>query len=178
MITIMSKSIERLFENAAETHLEPGANLFRAGDRVRSMFLVNAGQIDLVRHSEAGTQLILARAGPGDVVAEASAYSNVYHCDGTVRLHSTLLMVPVRQFRQSLNESSDLSEAWSAYLARGLQASRMLSQVRTLKTVAQRLDAWLLDNAEVPNKGQIQDLAHLLGVSREALYRELAKRRG
>ena len=28
-----------------------------------------------------------------------------------------------------------------------------------------------------PPKGQLQDLAHILGVSREALYRELAKRR-
>ncbi|MEC7667561.1 MAG: hypothetical protein VXZ18_01615 [Pseudomonadota bacterium] len=62
-------------------------------------------------------------------------------------------------------------------MARTLQKSRMQSEIRTLKTVAERLDAWLVDNPALPPKGQLQDLAHILGVSREALYRELAKRR-
>ncbi len=43
--------------------------------------------------------------------------------------------------------------------------------------VADRLDAWLCEGHLLPNKGRWQDVASELGVSREALYRELARRR-
>jgi hypothetical protein len=43
--------------------------------------------------------------------------------------------------------------------------------------VAERLDAWLGGERALQEKGTWQDLAAELGVSREALYRELAKRR-
>ncbi len=38
------------------------------------MFLVQSGQIDLVRISPSGTRLILNRANAGAILAEASAY--------------------------------------------------------------------------------------------------------
>jgi len=47
-----------------------------------------------------------------------------------------------------------------------------------LKTVAARLDAWLAfhDN-QLPPRGKRVEFAREIGVSPEALYRELARRR-
>ncbi len=53
----------------------------------------------------------------------------------------------------------------------------MQSVIRSLHTVAERLDAWVETNNALPLKGHIQDLTRILGVTKEALYRELARRR-
>jgi hypothetical protein len=48
----------------------------------------------------------------------------------------------------------------------------------SLKTVAERLEGWLIwRGGGLPPKGAWKDIAAEIGVSPEALYRELAKRR-
>lgn len=177
MIMIMSKSISALFATGRAIPLKAGQNIFWTGDRVRRMYLVTEGQIDLVRHSKTGARLILNRVGPGSVLAEASAYSETYHCDGAAVCASELRSLSVSEFREELHGAPDLTSTWAAQLARDLQKARLQSEIRTLKTVAERLDAWLGTDNALPPKGQIQDLAHMLGVTREALYRELSRRR-
>lgn len=177
MIIIMSSVVSRLFEAEQIVPLEAGKTAFRTGDRVLSMYLVVEGGVDLVRYTESGTSLILNRVGPGNVLAEASAYSAQYHCDGLASTKTQLRSLPVSQFLEGLHSSSDVARAWAAQLARELQNARMQSEIRSLKTVAERLDAWLGLRNALPPRGKIQDLARVLGVSREALYRELARRR-
>jgi hypothetical protein len=53
----------------------------------------------------------------------------------------------------------------------------MRSEIRTLRTVAERLDAWLGVIGTLPERGSWTALAAELGVSREALYREMRRRR-
>lgn len=177
MISIMSNAVSALFETARAVPLAARQAAFRTGDRVHSMYLVTEGGIDLVRYTKGGSPLILARVPPGRVLAEASAYSRAYHCDGVANARSRLKSVPVAEFRDRLRARPEAAAAWAAQLARELQAARMQSEIRSLRTVAERLDAWLGDANRLPPKGQIQDLARSLGVTREALYRELARRR-
>lgn len=177
MISIMYIAFPDLFEKGRIISLAIGQPLFLTGDRVRSMFVVTEGQIDLVRHTRAGARLTQNRVLPGSVPAEASAYSETYHCDGVARIPSQVRSIPVSAFRDKLHDTPDAADAWAAQLAYALQKARMRSEIRSLKTVAERLDAWLGEDRSLPKKGQIQDLAQVLGVSREALYRELAQRR-
>lgn len=177
MISIMRNVIPTLFDAGRVLSLDTGQPLFVAGDDVRSMFLVTAGQIDLVRHTKTGARLTLNRVFPGRVTAEASAYSETYHCDGVARSASRVRAIPVSAFRDGLHGCGGAADAWAAQLAHALQKARTQSEIRSLKTVSDRLDAWLGEDRPVPPKGQIQDLAQILGVSREALYRELAQRR-
>lgn len=177
MIEIMQNLLIPLFDDAASRSVEPGALLFHSGDAVRSMFLVAQGTVILTRVTGTGTSITLQRAHPGQVLAEASAYSRTYHCDGRAVTAAILRAVPVARFRARLAKDSNLSEVWASHLAHAVQAARMRAEIRTLCTVAERLDTWLGEGRALPDKGQWQDLAAELGVSREALYRELAKRR-
>lgn len=102
----------------------------------------------------------------------------VYHCDATATRESSVSLLPVKIFSCRLRNDPDLSEAWAAHLARSVQRARMIAELRTLRTVAERLDAWLGEGSELPRKGLWQQLSRELGVSPEALYRELARRRG
>jgi CRP/FNR family transcriptional regulator, dissimilatory nitrate respiration regulator len=177
MITIMSKILAPLLETSEPRALDAGAWIFHAGDPVSNMYFVTEGAVDLTRVTGAGTPIILQRARKGDFLAEASAYSAQYHCDARAVTAAVVLAVPVSRFRERLAEDAGLAEAWAALLAHAVQAARLRAEIRTLRTVAERLDAWLGEGRALPAKGAWQDLAAELGVSREALYRELSRRR-
>lgn len=177
MIAIMSLQLTQIFEQGALRRLARGEPLFHCGDPVRLMFLVVDGWIDLTRQTAAGDFMILQRARSGQVLAEASAYAPHYHCDAQASGTASLLSIPVRRFRERLASDPTLAEAWMRHLAHAVQEARLRAEIRTLRTVAERLDAWLGTQQVLPEKGRWQDLAAELGVTREALYRELGKRR-
>lgn len=62
-------------------HFEGGQHLFHRGDPVTDLHVVLIGSIHLVRHQGDGSALIVQRAGAGSILAEASLYSDRYHCD-------------------------------------------------------------------------------------------------
>lgn len=177
MITIMSSALAPLFNDAPSRIFRDGEAVFRAGARVESVFLVREGAIGLVRHTREGARLLLHRAGPGTLLAEASAWSDVYHCDAVALGDARVASLPRAAFRTTLARDPVLLDAWSAELARAVQAARMRAEIRSLRTVAERLDAWLDAFGALPARGRVQDVAEEIGVSREALYRELAKRK-
>jgi CRP-like cAMP-binding protein len=177
MIVIMLLAFAPLFGPGALRRLAAGESLFHAGDPVRLMFLVTDGQVSLIRQTAAGSPLILQQAKRGQVLAEASAYSSHYHCGAQASGEATLLSTSVTRFRERLLSEPALAEAWVAHLAHAMQEARLRAEIRTLRTTAERLDAWLGEGRALPVKGQWQDLAAELGVTRKALYRELAKRR-
>jgi len=141
------------------------------------MYIVEEGCMELVRHTRSGTRLVLSRVRPRYVLAEASAYAETYHCDGVSLGPSRLKRVSITEFQQRLAENTNLQYVWAKTLAHELQAARMNAEIRTLRTVAEKVDVWLENNELLPPKGELQVLAQVLGVTREALYRELAKRR-
>ncbi|MDZ7573817.1 MAG: Crp/Fnr family transcriptional regulator [Pseudotabrizicola sp.] len=177
MIPIMSVELFPLFDGGRTRSLGKDKTLFHTGEPVRSMFLVLQGEVDLIRHTPSGLRVLLFRASTGSVLAEASAYSDVYHCDGVAVGPAQVRFVSVASFRTRLDASAGLASAWAARLAHGLQGARMNAAIRTMRTVDERLDAWLAGGKALPPKGQWQTLADALGVTREALYRELSKRR-
>lgn len=180
MIQIMSASlIETLCGMAARSRAVPaGQYLFRRGDKVGNLFVPLQGRVDLIRHSADGVPIVLQRAGVGEVVAEASLFSDAYHCDGRSDTGASLAVIPRDSFRERLRNDPDFGEMWARYLAREIQGLRFHCEVLSLRTVAARLSAWSEWYGEMPPKGEWKQLAHQLGVSPEALYRELAKRAG
>lgn len=177
MIVIMYDHICRIFEASPDLGLKRDQILFATNDRVERMFLVVTGAVVLQRHTPSGTAMTLQRATPGTILAEASAYARHYHCDAVAAAESRVRAIPVATFRKVVSRDPVLSEIWSAHLARAVQSARLRSEIRTLRTVSERLDAWLGATGDLPARGAWQHLAAELGVTREALYRELARRR-
>lgn len=177
MIVIMPPTLETLFSGSRSVHLADGAVLFRSAAPVSEIFLVSAGQIHLIRHTVHGVKMVLQRARQGMVVAEASAYSDNYHCDAIAATDCIALALPKPAFLSAIASNPSLAAVWAATLARGVQAARIKSEIRSLPKVAERLDAWLGEGNRLPEKGHWQDVANELGITREAFYRELARRK-
>lgn len=175
----MSPDIAELLHSLAgrKRSLGPAEYLFHLGEPVVALHIVQDGEIHLIRHQEDGSAIVLQRAGPGDVLAEASLFSDRYHCDAVVGASATVLRIPKRQLLGRLRRDPDFAVAWAAHLAREIQNTRFRSEVLSLRTVAARLDAWSAWHGGLPPRGEWKQLARQIGVSAEALYREVARRR-
>ena len=158
--------------------LPSGGYLFHQGDPVRRVFIVESGSVQLVRHQRDGMPIVVQRATQNSILAEASVYAEAYHCDAIADAPSHVFDLSQAAFVTHLRQNPDASHAWAAHLARAVQSARHRGEILARRTVTERLDGWLdwHDN-ELPDKGQWKGIAEQIGVSPEALYRELAKRR-
>lgn len=171
---------ERLRElDSTERTFEAGARLFRHGDEVAVLHVVEDGEAHLVRHRADGGTLVLQRALPNTVLAEASLFSDRYHCDGVAVRTSRTAAIAAAKVRRLLAEDPGFAALWTARLSCELQAARLRAEILSLRTVRERLDAWIAWHGEVPPaRGTWKTVANEIGTSPEALYRELAARRG
>lgn len=179
MIKIMSSVIFDLLRpsDGSQRKLNPGEYLFHLGEPVRRLHLVLAGEVHLVRFDETGGSVILQRTGTGDVVAEASLFAKSYHCDAVAKDAATVLSISRSALRKRLREEPDLAEALMAHLAQEVQNTRFRAEMLSLRTIGAQLGAWESWYGQIPQKGEWRNLAQQIGVSPEALYRELAKRK-
>lgn len=142
------------------------------------MFRVEDGEVHLVRDQVLGQSLTLQRANRNAVVADASLYAHEYHCDAIAHGEARLSSLPVVVFREFLGTNTEAAQSWIAHLGRTAQDARFRAEMISLRTVDERLDAWIdWHQTNLPERGNWRGLAEELGVSPEALYRTLAKRR-
>lgn len=180
MIAIMFADLAILLRRLPATELAVGAGayLFHAGDPVQAMHVVERGQATLLRHHPDGATLVLQRAAPGAILAEASLFAAHYHCAALATTSLVVRRIARGALRDGMAAVPALAEAWAAHLAREVQYARLRAEILSLRGVAARLDAWLAGHAtSLPPRGEWRALAGDLAVSPEALYREIARRR-
>ena len=179
MIEIMS-TLEPLLAGLKPTtrNFAAGEYLFHRGDAVGVLHVVREGEAHLVRHQAGGAALVLQRAGPGAVLAEASLFSRRYHCDAIAATPLQTQAVRIAALLARLREDGAAAQAWLRHLAGEMQAARQRAEMLALRGVRARLDAWLAGgDGALPAKGAWKALAAELAVTPEALYREIARRR-
>jgi len=158
--------------------LRNGDRLFGAGQVVRFLFVVREGGVQMLRRHAGGAALILQRASRNEIVAEASVFSSRYHCEAIGEGPTSLARIPKEAVLQLQTEDPRWLQHFAAHLASEVQRARARAELLALKKVGERVDAWLaLHEGDMPSRGRRVDWANELGVTPEALYRELAKRR-
>lgn len=153
-------------------------HLFRRDDPVQSMFLIEAGAVRLVRTQRGGGAVVLQLASAGSILAEASLFTPGYHCDAMAAEPVTATVVARRALRRLFLTSPEFAQAWATHLSDEVRRVRRRAEILSLRTVGERLDAWIAENGELPEKGGWKGVALEIAASPEALYREIARRRG
>ena len=178
MIAIMSDVIDALSPLfSKEVVVASGTTLFHRGDEVRHLYAVRSGCVHLQRISEGGVTAVMQRANTGALLAESSIFSGHYHCDGVAVADARLGRADIAQVRRAIKADPDLHEALTRHLAGEVQRTRGRLEILSRKTVEERLDAWLAFNGTLPPRGAWRSIADDIGVSPEAFYRELQRRR-
>ena len=179
MIAIMLDVIEALGGLfSSEMPAETGTTLFHRGDAVRHLYAVRSGCVHLQRISENGAAAVMQRADAGALLAESSIFANNYHCDAMVVADARLGRADITRVRRAIKAYPELLEALTRHLAGEVRRTRERIEILSRRTVAERLDTWLAFNGgALPPRGARRPIADDIGVSPEAFYRELQRRR-
>ncbi|VAW14284.1 hypothetical protein MNBD_ALPHA11-1551 [hydrothermal vent metagenome] len=180
MIAIMQHDFFDYLANlpSRKYRFSSGQRVFDFEGEVKYFRVVRRGLVHLQRVQKDGTAVVLQRASDGMILAEASVFSDIYHCSALAINDSMLQVYPMKEIQNLLGKNPAVALAFSAHLAEQVRLARKRAEILTLKTVAERLSAWLIWNSgELPSKGGWHHVADEIGTSREALYRELSKRR-
>jgi CRP/FNR family transcriptional regulator, dissimilatory nitrate respiration regulator len=154
--------------------LATGDFLFHAGDPVQALFHVEQGRIRLTR---AGAVLHVAEAG--QPFAETSLFTEFHDCDAVAETAAQVLAFPKGAVLLLLKAHPDLNLAFSAYLARQLHRLRGRLELARMRSARERVLAYLTQtgvaDGAVTLDRPLTVVAGEMGLTREALYRTLAK---
>lgn len=152
--------------------------MFRQGDTVANMYLLETGQVRLVRRTADGARVVLHRARPGEFLAETSLFSDTYATDGLA--HTAI------RFRTWPRATvlAELSRIRPPVALRGaldhLRTVRTNLELRNIRSAPARVVAWLSlhaagDPPAVETAQSWTVTAEELGLRREVVYRALTE---
>lgn len=174
-------SFDELFADARTSvkSLVRGEFLFQCGDRSTHLYMVLDGAVRLIRYSREGDAIVMHTARLGESLAEASLFSDRYHCDAEAFMPATVVCYNKKIILDILRESPEKSLACIALFARQVRGLRTLLEARSIRSARDRVLHYLLLQADpqtmtVNLAGSIKDMAQDLALAHETLYRTLA----
>jgi CRP-like cAMP-binding protein len=164
---------------AAETRrIGKGEVLFRQGDAASAIFWVEKGRVRLERRTFDGRLVLIHTALSGEFLAEASLFSDTYHCDAVAIEPALVRVYPRGAVLRTIQSDAAVATSFLAIVARQLQRTRQRLELRNVRSAKDRLLLYLQLQADGAGRiqvaGELQDMAAELGLTREALYRSMA----
>jgi CRP/FNR family transcriptional regulator, dissimilatory nitrate respiration regulator len=165
---------------SVERKLKAGQSLFRQGDPAIGLYEVISGKVRLARVDRSGREAVLYSAGAGDTIAEASLFAPAYHCDAIATTSSVVRLYPKAALLGELQRDPEAAQAFMAMLAQQVMSLRTRLEQRNIHSARERVRHHLAinvgaDGRTVALKGTLKELAAMLGLTHEALYRTLAE---
>jgi len=157
--------------------LRKGDVLFAQGEAICNMHFVASGRIKLIRHTVDGDTSLLHIATAGEMIAEASLFSDNYHCSAVADRPSQIRRINRDVMLAQLLDNKQTSKAVLALFARQIRDLRGLIETRNIRSARQRILAYLNGIADPDGRAEIpfsvRDMAYKLGLAHETVYREL-----
>jgi CRP-like cAMP-binding protein len=160
--------------------LARGEILFRKDDATVGFYEVEQGQVRLFRVDQTGREVVLHVAGPGELIAEASLFAQVYHCDAVAATDARVRLYPKDSMLAEIRRTPEALAGFAARLAHELMALRTRLELRNIRSARERVESYLAlntgsDRRTIALRGTVKALAAELGLTHEALYRMLSK---
>ncbi len=162
---------------AREIPAKKGSLLFSPGDAVKGFFAVLDGAIRVYRGSAKGKEITMEIAGPGSTFAEASLFSENYHCYAEVLKDSTIVLIGKDAFQKMIQSNLQFAAAWIHNLSLEVIHLRQRIEELTLKSPIMRIVSYLLLLGEMQNSASVllpahrKSIATLLDMTHETFYR-------
>ncbi|HLS89595.1 MAG TPA: Crp/Fnr family transcriptional regulator [Sphingobacteriaceae bacterium] len=179
-------AVARLAQLAVRRRYRKGMVLCFEGEPVDAVHFIVDGRVKLWVTNEDGREQILALLGPGDLFPYTS-FVNGDRCAGSAQALQQTVTLAVRpdQLRRLLLEQPLLATAFLSVLAERIHHLEETVRDLSLRTVPGRLARVLINEAyrygekvedgyEFPFRYTQQDLAHLVGATRETVSRTLS----
>jgi len=173
---------DRLKKSVSYHTVERGQPLFCQGDRVKGLFLLRSGLMRLVHYTEQGQLINHYVIYPGEVFAEIVLFVDCYACTAIADQPSEVMMFSKTLVLEELKNNPAFAEAFMAKMAERLHMTKILLELRGLRSARDRVIHYLEVLAEPGSSTltltrSLRSIAADLGLSPEALSRTLAQLR-
>lgn len=132
----------------------------------------------LVRATPDGATVTLHQVRPGEMFAEASLFSQQYHCDARADRESVVGWYPKAKLLAQLRGDPDALWNFSRELASRLQSLRQRYEFKQIRSAPERILQFLRLRCDgegcLKTAGTLKEVATELGLTHEAFYRALA----
>jgi CRP/FNR family transcriptional regulator, cyclic AMP receptor protein len=143
-----------------------------AGDATDSLYIVLSGRLKVMMSDAEGKEVILAILGPGEFFGEMGLIDDEPRSASVVALEACeLLGITKRDFKKALADNFEMTMAVMRGLVRRLrEADRKIGSLALLDVYG-RVARLLLDEKIVTKRLPKQDIAKMIGASREMVSR-------
>ena len=152
--------------------LKTGETLFSQEAKAGGLFYLISGIIDLHRVSQSGHKITIHRARAEDTFAEASLFSDHYHCSATAGENTTVIECRRTAILQLFKSDLEFSNAMLSRFASQIQQSRRRVELLSIRSADERIIAAMQDGMLVE---EVKPFAEMIGLAPETTYRALAK---
>ncbi len=172
-------SFETLWASAAQIALPAGQCLFLRGDTPQALYWLESGRLRLRRCALDGSETAMQTVLAGQTFAEASLFSDTYHCDCLAIEPSLLRRMPRPQVLSRLQNDVNFALALTQQLALQLRQARLQTELSHIRSAPARVLAALRLQSDEDGQTHLdvswKDFAAQIGLSHEAVYRALAR---
>lgn len=169
--------LPELFQTASEKEitkhqLNKGEIAFHQEEKTCGLFFVSSGLVELRRTTVTGGLVTVHRASSGETFAEASLFTDAYHCDAVAVTDTKLLELERQYVLTHLQNDPNFAIAMTKHLAKQNQFYRRKIEILATKNASERVFSALSDNLL---QNDIISFASEIGLTHEAVYRSLRK---
>jgi len=165
--------------DSTPVQLKKAERLFGQGAKVQRMHILVNGRVKLIRHPFDGEDVVLHVATAGEMIAEASFFSEVYHCSAIADLPSEIQCIDRNEALEKMLSDTRFSRNVMHLFAQQIRDLRGLHELRNIRSAQSRILTYLATQADSSGKiivnMSLRDMAYKLGLAHETLYRELRK---
>jgi len=159
--------------------LQPGEVLFRHGDPVEAVYVVQSGRLRVVHHIGSDHSVVVLVARTGESLGELALFAETFTCEASAEVPSRVLLYPKHALREALRLHPDLAEDFMRLQARQAMQLRSRLALRAIPSARERILEFLQANLPPGSRTVtldrlLKDIADDIGLSPEAFYRTLA----
>jgi CRP-like cAMP-binding protein len=163
-----------------ERKLAAGQMLFNQGEAAIGLYEVVSGQVKQVRTDPEGRDVVVGIAGPGEMIAEGSLFSQTHDCAATALTNAIVRLYRKGSLLAELERNPRVAVAFMAMLVGQILNLRVRLERRSIHSARDRVRHYLAAHVggkerTVALPSTLKDLAAELGLTHEALYRTLSE---
>ena len=168
-------AVTNLIEDLESVRYPRGATIFEEGEPGDRLYIITAGKVKLARHAPDGRENLLTVMGPSDMFGELSIF------DPGPRTSSAVCVTEVHaatmnseMLRKWIADHPEISEQLLRVLARRLRRTNSALVAKTLLQLANRFGTQEGGALRVNHDLTQEEIAQLVGASRETVNKALA----
>lgn len=157
--------------------LKKGDILFLQNDEILNMYFIKAGRLKLQRETVEGFSVIQHIAFRGEIIAEASLFSQNYHCSAVADMSTEVGYLRKIDLLNYLEKKPAAMKKLLELYANQIINLRIINEIKNIRSAKERTLTFLRsemdENCEVKLSVSLKDMAYCIGLSHETFYRTL-----